>query len=115
MVSRDVFGGKFGVWFGDADKGNVLAMGKFPQQQGNVVVGEAGNRESKGRLDISVCLLVCARRRRDLMVGLGCGNRACINKTNCCYCCDSEQDYYGSCGHNFDSQILKVSNPASSA
>ena len=25
---------------------------------------------------------------------------------------ECEQDYYGSCGHNFDSHILKVSNPA---
>ena len=53
-----VFGGKFGVWFGDADKGDVLAMWKVPQETGNVVVGEAGNREPKGRLGVSVRLLV---------------------------------------------------------
>lgn len=104
MVSRDVFGGKLGVWFSDADKGNVLAAGKLPQQAGNVVVGEAGNREPKGRSCVSVCLLVRIRLRR--------GNRICIDKTNCCYRGDSEQDYYGSCGHNFNSYILKVSNPA---
>ena len=72
MVSRDVFGGKLGVWLSDADKGNILAAGKLPQQAGNVVVGKAGNRDSKGRFGIRVRLLVCIR--------LGRGNRICIEK-----------------------------------